>query len=189
MRTVTYGAGCSLDGFIADPDDGVAWLRWSADVQRISAEFWSTIDTVVMGRRTYEVAAASGTRAYPGVRNVVFSQSLDPSLFPEVEMDLDAVGTISRLKQEEGKGIAVMGGGVLASSLLSAGLLDEIGVNIHPLLLGAGVPLLAGSLPRSQLRLKRYEPLEGGCVYALYEVAAQLSKVLARQGRSTNRDG
>jgi len=173
MRTVTYGAGCSLDGFIADPDDGVDWLRWSADIQRISAEFWGTIDTVVMGRRTYEAAMASGARAYPGVRNLVFSRSLDPSQFPEVEIEPDAVATLSRLKQEEGKGIAVMGGGILASALLNAGLLDEIGVNVHPLLLGAGVPFLAGCVRRSQLRLKGLELLEAGCVYALYEVTGQ----------------
>ena len=169
MRTVTYGAGCSLDGFIADPHDGVDWLRWSADVQRISAEFWDTIDTVVMGRRTYEAALASGTRAYPGARNVIFSRTLDSSLYPEVEVERDAVSTLSRLRQREGKGIAVLGGGVLASALLKAGLLDGIGVNIHPILLGAGIPLFSPSLG-SKLRLRRLEQLEGGCIYALYEV-------------------
>jgi dihydrofolate reductase len=57
MRKVTFGAACSLDGFIARPDHAVDWLRWSKDVGEITNRFWKTIDTVVMGRKTYEVAA------------------------------------------------------------------------------------------------------------------------------------
>jgi len=55
MRTVTFGAACSLDGFIARTNHAVDWLRWSKDVNAITRKLWKTIDTVVMGRKTFEV--------------------------------------------------------------------------------------------------------------------------------------
>lgn len=83
MRTVTWGAGCSLDGFIATPDDGVDRLHWSDDVQSLSHAYWATIDTVLMGRRTFEVAGSP----YPGVRDVVFSRTLAATPGIEVVRD------------------------------------------------------------------------------------------------------
>ncbi|HJU64155.1 MAG TPA: dihydrofolate reductase family protein, partial [Gemmatimonadaceae bacterium] len=98
MRKVTYGAACSLDGYIARADHGVDWLHWSEQVQALSNEYWATIDTVIMGRRTYEVAVAIGTRAYPGVRNIVFSRTLEASAHPEVEViDADATEYVRAL--------------------------------------------------------------------------------------------
>ena len=59
MRTVTFGAACSLDGFIARSDHAVDWLRWSKGVGAITKKYWKTIDTVVMGRKTFDVAVKS----------------------------------------------------------------------------------------------------------------------------------
>jgi dihydrofolate reductase len=171
MRTVTYGAACSLDGYIARRDHGTDWLRWSKDVERLSSEYWATIDTVIMGRRTYEVAIANGTRAYPGVRNVVFSRTLAPAAHPEVEVVAeDAAAFVHELRATPGRGICVMGGGELANSLLRAGLIDEVGVNIQPVVLGAGIPLLPAPLPELRLELVRSQMLDGGCTYLLYRI-------------------
>jgi dihydrofolate reductase len=171
MRKVTYGAACSLDGYIARHDHGVDWLHWSDDVQALTSEYWATIDTVVMGRRTYEVAVANGTRAYPGVRNVVFSRTLEPAAHPEVDVVAgDAAAYVKDLRSTPGTGICVMGGGELASSLLRAGLVDEVGVNIQPVVLGGGVPLLPGPLPEMRLQLIRSQMLHGGCAYLLYRI-------------------
>jgi dihydrofolate reductase len=79
MRKVTYGAACSLDGFIAAPDGGVDWLHWTNDVQSIMAEYWGRIDTLVMGRKTWEVAAGAsgdGGRMMKGLSVYVFSRTL-----------------------------------------------------------------------------------------------------------------
>lgn len=171
MRKVTYGAGCSLDGYIARRDHGTDWLHWSQDVQTLSSEYWATIDTVVMGRRTYEVAVANGTPAYPGVRNIVFSRTLDPAAHPDVEVvGDDAAAFVNDLRSTPGTGICVMGGGELARSLLQAGLVDEVGVNIQPIVLGEGIPLLPGPLPEVRLELLRSQMLDGGCAYLLYRV-------------------
>jgi dihydrofolate reductase len=61
LRKLTYGAACSLDGYLARADDRVDWLHWSDDVQRLTGEYWPRVDTVLMGRKTYDVARALGS--------------------------------------------------------------------------------------------------------------------------------
>src|SRR4051794_32632829 len=61
MRIVTYGAACSLDGFITAADGSIDWLHFSKDVQQIMKEYWATIDTVLMGRKTWDFAASMGS--------------------------------------------------------------------------------------------------------------------------------
>ncbi len=60
MRKVTFGGANSLDNFIARKDDAVDWLMWNKEVTQIMERFWKTIDTIVMGRRTWEVAEKMG---------------------------------------------------------------------------------------------------------------------------------
>ena len=60
MRTVTYGAACSLDGFIAAEDGDLDWLHFSKDVQQVTADYWKTVDAVLMGRKTWEFAEGMG---------------------------------------------------------------------------------------------------------------------------------
>src|SRR5687768_6743977 len=142
MRKVTFGAACSLDLFIARPDHAVDWLQWSDDVADIMQEYWKTIDTIIMGRKTYEAAVAEGQASYPGVKNYVFSRTLKKPANSEVEIvSEDVVKFVRQLKKRKGKGICCMGGGELARPLLEAGLIDEVGANIHPVLLGSGIPL------------------------------------------------
>ncbi len=63
-----------------------------------------------------------------------------------------------------------MGGGELAQSLLAAGLVDRIGLNIHPVLLGSGIPTFRDSGHRVNLILTENRLLEGGCILANYKV-------------------
>lgn len=172
MRTVLYGAACSLDGFIAGEHDEVDWLRWSEDVAQISGEVWSVTDTVLMGRRTYEVAVQNGMEAYPGVQNIVFSRTLTLSKnIPDLTIVRDdAAEFVRNLKRQDGRAICVMGGGQLAHSLFAARLIDEVGLNIHPLLLGQGIPMFPSGDYRTRLALTESRMIEGGCFYARYRV-------------------
>ena len=70
MREVTFGVGNSLDNFIARADHGVDWLQWTDEVAAVSAAFWKTIDTVVMGRKTF----ISLRRPLPGRTNIVVTR-------------------------------------------------------------------------------------------------------------------
>jgi dihydrofolate reductase len=171
MRKVTFGGANSLDNFIARKDDAVDWLLWTKEVAEIMESFWRTIDTVVMGRRTYEVAARSGTGAYPGVKTYVFSRTIKESSDESLSfVSEDAAEFVRRLKSEEGKGICVMGGGLLAKSLFEADLIDEVGFNIHPVLLGSGIPLFYEMPRQIDLELIKCQQLTNGCVVLSYQV-------------------
>src|SRR4030095_16447346 len=143
MRKVTFGGATSLDNFFARKDDSVDWLMWNNEVTKLMTAFWKTIDTVIMGRRTYEVAVRmGGGPEHKGVKSYVFSRTLKE--VPGKKFELisgDAVEFVRQLKQQPGKDICVMGGGLLAKSLFEAALIDEIGFNILPVLLRSGILL------------------------------------------------
>jgi dihydrofolate reductase len=176
MRTVTYGAACSLDGFIARPDGGVDWLHYSNDVSRFMASYWPTVDTILMGRKTWEVAVANAPKGGGGdpgggMRTVVFSRTLRPADVPGAELvSDDAAGFVAKLRREKGRNICLMGGGALAESLLAAGVVDEVGLNIHPILLGSGVRMFLNPQRDIRLRLTECRTMDGGCILATYRV-------------------
>ena len=174
MRKVTFGGANSLDNFIARVDDAVDWLMWSDEAGEIMKNYWSTIDTILMGRKTYEVALRSteGKRnLYSGIRTFVFSKTLKPGTSKGIEIvTTDAAEFVSDLKKEKGKDICVMGGGDFARTLFEADLIDEIGFNIHPVLLGAGIPLFHSMKKQIDLELIECRPFKNGCVYVGYRV-------------------
>lgn len=172
MRKVIYGGACSLDGFLAGPGGELDWLHFSKDVQAVMRKTWATVDTVLFGRKTWEVAVArGGGPGMKGVSSYVFSRTLTeiPPGGPVLVRD-DAGAFVRRLKAEPGKDMVVMSGGDLARSLFQAGVVDEVGFNIHPVLLGSGVPAFRDAGRRIGLELAECRPLEGGCVLATYRV-------------------
>ena len=81
-RKVTFGGACSLDGFFARKNDAVDWLMWSPEAGKIMSDYWKTIDTIVMGRRTYEAAlkmTGGKENLYAGIKSYVFSRTLKPA--------------------------------------------------------------------------------------------------------------
>jgi dihydrofolate reductase len=184
MRIVTYGGAVSLDGFLAGVGDSIDWLHHSKDAQQIIADYWKQIDTILWGRKTYDVVIALNkakrkaskkakrrTSKKPAIRNYVFSRTLKAIDDPAFELiSSDAVEFVRNLKRQPGKEICLMGGGELAQSLLAAGLVDQIGLNIHPILLGSGIPTFRDPGHRVKLKLTECRPIAGGCVFATYEV-------------------
>jgi len=171
MRRITFGGANSLDNYLARPDHAVDWLMWGDEAAAVMADFWTSIDTVLMGRKTYEAAARYGQpHGYPGVTNYVFSRTLTQAPDGVILVRHDAVGFVRGLKEKEGKGICLMGGGELAQPLFEAGLIDEIGFNIHPVLLGSGIPLFHPMNRQINLELKECRAFTNGCVYVTYRV-------------------
>lgn len=173
MRRVRYGVGMSLDGFIADEDGGTGFLV--SDPTYDPAPFFASIDTVLMGRVTYEAAVRQGMRAYRGLDNYVVSRTLDPADYPEVTiLSEDVEGAVAELKGAAGKDIWLCGGGVLFRSLLAADLVDTVELGVSPMLLGrSGTAMLARDLPlpRSvRLELTRHAALPSGMLVLEYAV-------------------
>jgi dihydrofolate reductase len=182
MRTITYGGAVSLDGFLTAADGAIDWLHFSKDVTEVMADYWKDVDTILMGRKTYLAAIeltggvrkkASSRRPPkpPKIKTYVFSRTLNPDAELGVQIvTSDAATFVRDLKAQPGKNICLMGGGELAQSLLAAGLVDEVGLNIHPILLGAGVPVFRNSGQRVMLRLVQCRSMDGGCILATYKV-------------------
>jgi dihydrofolate reductase len=173
MRKITFGGANSLDNYLARPDHAVDWLLWGAEAAAYMADYWKTIDTVLMGRKTYEVALrmGQGSAGYPGMQTYVFSRTLSAGSGGSVTIvSRDAVEFVRELKAQEGKDICLMGGGELAKPLFEAGLIDEIGFNIHPVLLGAGIPLFHPMSRQIDLELRECRAFQNGCVLVTYRV-------------------
>ncbi len=173
MRKVTFSVANSLDNYIAREDGAVDWLLSGEESASELTEFWKTIDAVVIGRKSYEPVLKSETPfpTYPGVKNYVLSRTLKESTDKNVEVIReDAVEFVRKLKTEEGKGIFVMGGGLLAKPLLEANLIDEVEVNIHPVLLGSGISLFHEMKRQIDLELLDCKTFKNGCVSVTYRV-------------------
>jgi dihydrofolate reductase len=183
MRKVTLGLANSLDNYIARKDGGYDWLHWSDEVAEISAKFMKTIDALLIGRKTYEVMLAAGQTSYPGAKNYVFSRSkkkastltrtLTARRKPDRNVEVvseDAAAFVKKLKKTKGKGIVVFGGGELAQSLFEADLIDEVVLNIHPVLLGSGIPLFHEMQRQIDLVLIDCRVLKGGYLAVSYRV-------------------
>lgn len=184
MRKVTLGLANSLDNYIARKDGGYDWIHWSKEVAEISARFMKTIDALLIGRKTYEVMLESGQTSYPGAQNYVFTRSkkhaaalkktLAAKKKPDKNVEVvteDAARFVKTLKNEKkGKGIVVFGGGELAKGLFEADLIDEIVLNIHPVLLGSGIPLFHEMKRQIDLDLLDCKVLKGGYVAVTYRV-------------------
>lgn len=172
MRKVTYGAAVSLDGFLAGPDEAMDWLRFSGEAVRISTQSWEGIDTMLLGRKTYRFAERSGgVAAFNDLKTYVFSRTLEAVEGAELVRG-DAIPFVTNLKSAEGRGILVMGGGELATALIGGGLVDEITMNIHPLLLGGGARMIGPIAERVELELVEGRAIAQDCLFARYRVQA-----------------
>src|SRR5215203_3293747 len=181
MRKATFGGANSLDNFIARPDGAVDWLLWGDEVNEVMSAYWPKIDTIVMGRKTWDIAMQGAAKSkaekkkledlHKGIKTYVFSRTLEAGERDGAIILNDDPGKFVRdLKKQDGKEICIMGGGELARDLFEAGVIDEIGFNIHPVLLGRGIPLFHSLKRQIDLELIECRPFKNGCVYVLYRV-------------------
>ena len=169
---MTYGGACSLDGFITGPGESIDWLRMSDDVGAIIKQSWAGVDAMLMGRKTWEFGRKmGGGPATKGIASYVFSRTLTEAPKGVELVRGDAAEFVRELKARPGGDIILMGGAELGTALIEAGLVDEIGLNVHPLLLGGGTPLFRALGGRVELELIEARAIAADCVLVRYRVA------------------
>lgn len=170
MRRVLYRVAASLDGYIAGPRGEVDWIV--SDPAIDFAALYEAVDTVLLGRRTYELTQQPGAPPWPaGWHIYVFSRTLAPTQHPAVTVICgDAGATVAALRAAPGREIWLFGGSSLFRSLLEVRQVDILEVMVIPVLLGGGVPLLETGAPLTQLALVHSQSYPSGVVSLRYEV-------------------
>jgi dihydrofolate reductase len=167
-----YGVATSLDGFIAGPNGEYDWIVHDPAIDFVA--MFAQYDTLLMGRKTYEVASEKGKSWDSfGQRWIVVSTTLKPEEHPGITILSGGIAeAVAAMKAQPGKDIWLMGGGVLFRAMLDAGLVDAVEVALIPVMLGSGVPLLPEGRRRS-LHLEESRALPSGILMLKYSVAPE----------------
>jgi dihydrofolate reductase len=176
MRRIIESVLMSVDGVVGNPAAwGVVDYR-DDEVQREALERLSGCDAMLMGRRTYEAFA----KVWPpqttnladrvnNIRKYVFSSTLEKADWNNSTIVLgDVVAEVTRLKKQDGRGLAIYGHGLFGQTLLAHGLLDELQLSIHPLLVGSGM-LLFREDEAARLKLVSAKTFGAGVVVLSYQ--------------------
>jgi dihydrofolate reductase len=167
MRKVVAYLATSADGYIARLEGSVDWLNRPRSPGNYGMPaFYRSIDTILWGRKTYEVALAfekqgmTNTAFDQSVKNYVFSRKPPPSTPPAVEFVKKPISTfMRRLRAAPGKNVWMMGGAKLIGSFLDAKEIDEFMIHVIPIFIGEGIPLIAPrhrTVPLRLLSCRRY---------------------------------
>ena len=171
MRNIVLGLGISIDGYIARLDGSVDFLFMPKDYSM--AEFFASIDTAIMGRKTLDVAKKmGGSGSYGSIETYVFSRSLPRGKRDGLIFVNDTPETlVTELRKKSGKDIWLMGGGELARDFLKADLVDELYLGIVPVLLGEGIPLFPSGFPQRNFLLTENKTYSKGLIGLKYQRA------------------
>jgi dihydrofolate reductase len=188
-RKLVYYVACTIDGFIARDDGSFDWALSQGEhfadlVQRFPETFPAhchqtfgvpghprRFDTVLMGRKTYEVGLNEGiTNPYAPLRQFVVSRSFPDPLDSAVHVYRGSpVELVRQLKAEPGRDIWLCGGGRLAGGVFTE--IDELILKVNPVLIGSGVPLFTGAVGTQRATLVERQSYPNGFVLARYDLA------------------
>jgi dihydrofolate reductase len=170
-RKVIVHIATSADGYIARPDGDIEWLTSRPAPKGFYglSEFVKTIDTKLIGRKTYDLSLRLGAK-FDGGRNFIFSRHPRPEDAPQgAEFVSSPIAPfIDSLRQQPGKDIWLMGGGELIASFVDEHVIDEFVVSVAPVFIGDGIPLMARRPRNVPLELKSVEQFDDGLVQLRY---------------------
>lgn len=169
MRKVILGLGTSIDGYIARLDGTFDFLFMPKDFSM--AEFFDSIDTGIMGRKTYEVAKAQGEGGFgPKIKTYVLSRTLPLGEREGITfVNVSPQTLVEEIRQRKGKDIWLMGGGEIARDFLKADLVDELHLGVVPVLLGEGLPLFPSGFPQRNFELMENKTFSQGLISLKYK--------------------
>jgi dihydrofolate reductase len=173
-RNVIVHIGTSADGYIARSDGNLEWLTSRPAPPGFYGmnAFMRTVDTKILGRKTYEASIRLGAKFNTKDRSIIFSRRPRPADAPSgVEFVSEDIGPfVSRLREQPGKDIWLMGGGDIIASFLDAHAIDEFVISAAPVFIGEGIPLIAPRHRHVPLELVSVERFDDGLVQTRYRV-------------------
>lgn len=170
MRKIILGVAVSLDGLIEGPNGEYDWCLTDQDYGM--TEFSKRIDTIFYGRKSYEMMLGvdqGQSNPFAGMKSYVFSNTVSKPYKDAEIISGDIVEKVNALRQQPGKDIWLWGGASLTTSFLNAGLIDEMNLAVHPIVLGAGKALFNDINGRKHFNLKSSEAYSSGLVMLIYE--------------------
>ena len=174
QRRVIVHIATSADGYIARPDGDLEWLTSRPAPKGFYGmnAFMRSIDTTLLGRKTYEVSRRMGATFDSKSRSIVFTRHAPPRDAPSgVEFVNEAIGPfVDRLRAQPGKDIWLMGGGEIIASFLDEHAIDAFVISVVPVFIGDGIPLIARRHRHVPLDLHSIERFEDGLVQLHYRV-------------------
>ena len=190
QRKIIVYIATSADGYIARLDGNVDWLnrpRPKGDYGM--GAFFKTIDTILWGRKTYEMSLGFGqsgsSMGYGAkIRNYIFTS--DPKRFDDSELEFvnePVQEFTTRLRAQPGKDIWMMGGGGIIASFLDAGELDEFIIHVIPTFIGEGIPLIKPRHRLVPLKLLSTREYPDGVVRLHYEVERESDSTQAKTAK------
>ncbi|MFB8787594.1 MAG: dihydrofolate reductase family protein [Potamolinea sp.] len=170
MRKIRLFIASSLDGYIARTSGEVDWLFTDSDYGY--AEFFSQIDTLIMGNTTYQQVLGFGEYPYQGKQGFVFSKTIVSERDNNVEfVGGDWENFINKLRQSPGRDIWLVGGGQTIHFFMKHGFVDELILSIHPIILGDGIPLIVKDPSlETALVLKDVKTYDSGLLQVYYDL-------------------
>jgi dihydrofolate reductase len=173
MRKIILALGISIDGYIARADGTFDFLFMPKDFMHEFAAFNASIDTCIMGRKTYDVAKAQGGGGFdPKIKTYVLSRTLPPGEREGlIFVNISPQALVEEIRRHKGKDIWLMGGGEIAREFLQADLVDELNLGVVPVLLGEGLPLFPSGFPQRNFALIENKSYSRGLISLKYKRA------------------
>lgn len=165
MRKLILYIAASLDGKIARKNGAVDWLPDPSGEDYGYQELYDSIDTTLMGYKTYQTCLGFGEWHFKDKTNWVFSRNQSSPCISEARLvSEDPVKFVRELKKESGKAIWLVGGGQLITLLHDAGLIDEYIIAFVPLILGEGIALFPEVSQQQNLILQKQQVFKNGTI-------------------------
>jgi dihydrofolate reductase len=162
--------GASLDGFIAEADGGLGFLKPFEQEEHGYAEFYASVDTLLMGRKTHDTVLGFEAWPFPDKRVAVLTRGVRSARFGEHFLAGEPAEVLAALARK-GACHVYADGGEVVTQFLAAGCLDALTVTFVPVVLGAGIRLFATSPGRHRLRLESARTFPSGMVQLRYRIS------------------
>jgi dihydrofolate reductase len=176
MRKLIVGLAITLDGYIEGPNGEYDWCFTDQDYGLQA--FFERVDAIFIGRKSYEMAHSNNGEIMAGMPKMteyVFSTTLKSVKEGAVLISDDSIANARRIKEQFGKDIWLFGGASLTDALMKEGLVDELWMSVHPILLGGGKLLFREQENRTKLTLLESKTYETGLVSFRYSIHTERS--------------